>query len=172
MTNFRTTNQFARHWRYIWIQNILWIMNLKINLLMSFFFFFKSLWLQFCNTFCRGSKRPLVFEPLRQTIFSFLFLLTSLNENKFKTFSPCPLKEDTLKNLKVLKFQPYIRVSRKFRDEFSSLFLPVFEDFFNTDFWILVWATLGFKMTVQGEIKAQWCSDRSPLSPARAQLIT
>ena len=96
------------------------------------------MWLQFCNTFCRGSKRPLVFEPLRQTNFSFLFLLTSLNENNFKAFSPCPLKEDILKNLKVLKFQPYIRVSRKFRDEFSSLFLPVFEDFFNTDFWILV----------------------------------
>lgn len=96
------------------------------------------MWLQFCNTFCRGSKRPLVYEPLRQIVFSFLFLLTSLNENNCKTFSPCQLQEDILKNLKVLKFQPYIRVSRRFRDEFSSLFLPIFEDFFNTHFWILV----------------------------------
>lgn len=61
-----------------------------------------------------------------------------MNESYFKSFSPCPLWEDILKNWKVLKFQPYIRVPRKFRDEFSNLFLPVFEDFFNTNVWFLV----------------------------------
>lgn len=136
------------------------------------------MWLQFWSTFCRGSKRPLVYEPSRLKKLSFLFLLTSSNEKNFKGFSLCPLQEDILKNLKVFKFQLYIWVSRKFRDErkksllrfFKCVFylslktfsIPIFE-------FLFVWATLEFKWQFMVKWKHNDTVTGSPLSPPRAQ---
>lgn len=74
----------------------------------------------------------------------------------------CPLQEDIVKNVKVFNYVFESLQSSKIKEKsllrlFKSVFLPVFEEFFNTDFWILVClSNLQIQMAVYSEMKAQW----------------